>query len=224
MKKLFLSLLITLATVAGASAEDFFDTSKPNEVFNLGARIGINTSNRTINSSIVSRWNINSWGTGFDAGVVADINIRKFISIQPGFFYESRSGSYAYQNSPVEDITTYEYQLGKGREYLFNVPILASFHLYILDDLRWNLDFGPYFQFKLKSTFDEKFEYPRFNYLIYPKTTKCDVGMKMGMGLDICDKYYVGIHYLAGMLHAWNYSDLGGRNKEWMFTIGYNFK
>ena len=234
MKKIILSTALALASITTMSAQDFFSTDTPEKLFTFGARIGLNTSNRTVNSSMVSIWNVNSWGTGFDAGAVADLNIRDFITIQPGFFYESRSGSYAYQSyaynlSDADNYDVVKTQVGKGREYFFTIPVMGIVHFNVLEDLRWNVEFGPYFQIKLKSTFDGKFSYPQvahdgdIYYSKDTKTTKCDVGLKMGTSLDICEHYYVGVHYLAGMLRAWNPAQLGGRNKAWLFTIGYNF-
>lgn len=230
MKKL-LACIALAAAVLPAAADDFFSTDDPDRIFNLGARIGFNTSNRTVSETVATIWNQNSWGTGFDAGVVADINIKNYISIQPGFFYESRSGAFAYQGSAYDEagapyVLT---QVGKGREYLFTVPILASLHFNVLDDLRWNVDIGPYFQFKLRSTFDHKFSYPQasinggIEYFDGVKTARADVGLKMGTGFDLFQKYYIGVHYLAGFCSPWNPGHLGGHNKEWMFTIGYNF-
>lgn len=231
MKKIIAGLTMTLATILPASAVEFFSTAETETIFDLGLRVGINTSNRTISDSFASKWNQNSWGTGFDAGVVCDVNFRDFISIQPGFFYESRSGAFAYQNTDYNDagealtIT----QVGRGREYLFTVPIVASFHFNLANNLRWNVDFGPYVQFKLKSTFDNKFSYPEatsfggISYYHDVKTSKCDVGLKMGTGVDIYRHYYVGVHYLAGLLNPWNPGRLGGHNKEWMFSVGYTF-
>lgn len=231
MKKYLIGLTLASMAFLPSFGQDFFSNEKPDKIFNLGVRVGINTSNRTLSNTVATIWNHNSWGTGFDAGIVADINIRNFVSIQPGFFYESRSGAYTYQNSnftPGGDHFVYT-QVGKGREYLFTIPVVASFHFNIIDELRWNVDFGPYFQFKLKSTFDHKFEYPEatlagaIQYTNDVKTSRCDVGLKMGTGFDIFTHYYVGVHYLAGMCHPWNPGKLGGHNKEWMFTVGYNF-
>lgn len=230
MKRLLLSFAaLAITSLLPASAQEFFSTDDPKEFCTLGARIGVNTSNRTISSSYFNLWNQNAWGTGFDIGVVADLNIKDFISVQPGFFYESRSGSFAYQ-SPMfidsADPIVYT-QLGKGRDYLFNIPVVASFHFNVLPDLRWNVDIGPYLQIKLKSTFDKTFSYPEHQYTGLPvyvgnvKTAKCDVGLKIGTGLDIFQHYYIGVHYLAGFLHSWNPGKLGGHNKAWMFTIGY---
>ena len=231
MKKLILSLTLAATCISTVSAADFFSTEKSSQLFNLGVRVGLNTSNRTLSSSSANLWNKNSWGIGFDAGVVADINFKDFISLQPGFFYETRSGSFAYQSiyyteDGDHDVFT---QLGKGREYLFTIPVLASVHFNITDDLRWDVECGPYLQIKLKSTFDRSFEYPWATaggglvYLDNVKTAKVDVGLKIGTGLNILDDYYIGVHYLAGFCHPWFPGELGGRNKEWMFTIGYNF-
>lgn len=223
--------MVALAAIMPCMAQEFFSTDEPEKLFNVGARIGLNTSNRTVSDAVANMWNQNAWGIGFDAGVVADLNIKNFISIQPGFFYESRSGSFAYQGSAYTEAGEHfvKTQLGKGREYLFTIPILASFHFNITDDLRWNVDAGPYFQFKLKSTFDHKFEYPEptstggIQYFGGVKTAKADVGLKIGTGLDIFKDYYIGVHFLAGFCHPWNPGKLGGHNKAWMFTIGYNF-
>lgn len=231
MKKLLLSLAVAAVAMMPAKAVEFFSTDDAETLFDLGARIGVNTSNRTISNSMASIWNQNSWGTGFDIGAVCDINFKNFISVQPGFFYESRSGAFAYQSvaySPAGDDYV-KTQLGKGREYLFTIPIVGSLHLNLQENVRWNVDFGPYFQFKLKSTFDKKFAYPQaslsggIEYFDDVKTARCDIGLKMGMGLDIYRHYYVGVHYLAGLLNPWNPGKLGGHNKAWLFTVGYNF-
>lgn len=231
MKKLILSIALAASAVLPGAAKDFFSSATPETIFDLGVRVGFNTSNRTISNSVASLWNMNAWGTGFDAGVVCDINFKDFISVQPGFFYESRSGSFAYQSTAYNAAgdSYVKTQLGKGRMYLFTIPIVGSLHFNLSDEVRWNVDLGPYFQFKLKSTFDHKFSYPEatvvggLEYFNNVKTAKCDVGIKMGTGITVYEHYSIGVHYLAGLLDAWNPGRLGGRNKEWMFTVGYTF-
>lgn len=231
MKKYIVAAAVALAAIMPATAKDFFSTEKAPKMFDFGARIGVNTSNITVANAPSSVWNQNSWGTGFDLGVVANINFVDFISVQPGFFFESRSGSYSYindiylndseSNTPV--MTSYP-QAGKGRQYFFTIPIVGSVHFNVLDWLRWNVDLGPYFQFKLSSSFDKKFHYfTNYNaFYTNVKTSKADVGIKIGTSVDIYKHYYVGVHYMAGFCHAWNYSEMGGHNKAWVFTIGYN--
>lgn len=231
MKRKIATLLIAASAAIPCLAEDFFSTGDPDQLFNLSARIGLNTSNRTVSNSVANIWNRNAWGLGFDAGVVADINIKDFISLQPGLFYESRSGSFAYQGSAYTPGGEHfvKTQLGKGRDYLFTIPILASFHFNVSDEVRWNVEAGPYFQIKLRSTFDDSFTYPRatatgaIEYFGDVKTAGGDVGLKIGTGLDIFKDYYIGAHYMAGFCHVWNPGSLGGHNKAWVFTIGYRF-
>lgn len=216
-----------------AGAKKFFDSSSADNLFNIGVRFGINTSNRNIKGSVYDVWNNSAWGTGIDAGVVADINFRDWISIQPGFFYESRSGKYTYINVDDYDAdgVPIDYvQYGRDRSYNFTVPILAAVHLNIADNIRWNLEFGPYLQFSLKNSVSGKFSYPVYSkpgslpvdYLPV-KSSKFDFGFKMGTSITMLNHYVVGVHYEAGVLNTWNESCLGGRRKAWVFSIGYDF-
>ncbi|MCM1152513.1 MAG: PorT family protein [Muribaculum sp.] len=233
ISKLFFSLSVAACSILCSHAADFFSTEKPDETFNIGVHFGINTSNRTLAKDVFKEWNSNSWGTGIDAGATVDINFRDWISIQPGFFYESRSGNYAYAYSAVDadnelvQIT----QFGHGRSYNFTIPILAAVHLNVSDDVRWNCELGPYLQFSLKNTFSDKAIYPTqiiseghlLAGVATAKTKAFDFGFKMGTGLTIRQHYNFGIHYLAGCLKAWKPAELGGRNKEWVFSVGYIF-
>lgn len=225
--------LTACAVASSASAADFFSAAKPQQQFRLGAHFGVNTSNRTVVKDAFDVWNHNSWGTGIDVGVTADIYFRDWISIQPGFFYDSRSGdfSYAYNIGNPDGSVTTVYQLGHGRTYNFIIPIMASCHFNITDDLRWNVEVGPYVQIGLKNTFGNKSEYPLYVFdesLNSPlqgmgtmKSRVCDFGFKFGTGLTILSHYDFSIHYLAGSLDVWKPSVLRGRNKEWVFSIGY---
>lgn len=233
MKKILLTFALIAGLALPASALDFFSTAKPKRLLDLGARIGINTSNRTISDHYFNVQNLNSWGTGFDIGVIAAFNIRDFISIEPGLFFESRSGKFTYINRAfTEDgyLGPDYVQPGKGMQYNFTIPVMASFHFNVLPVMRWNVDVGPYFQINLKNTFSKQFHYPETEYnwgipyTHYSKTKSAgvDVGLKFGTSLLLFKHYYVGVHYLAGFLSPWVPRDLGGVNKEWMFTIGYN--
>lgn len=216
-----------------ASAADFFSTAKCDNLFDVNIVAGVNTSNRTISKDVFDEWNVNSWGTGFDIGATVDVNFREWISVQPGFFFESRSGNFAYSSAmqQADGSKNYYTQLGHGRSYNFTVPILASAHFNVTDDVRWNVEAGPYFQFGLKNTFSNKAHYPLAITAEYPdaipsgwgtaKTRAFDFGLKFGTGITICDHYGFSVHYLCGWLDPWKPSALGGRNKEWIFTISY---
>lgn len=232
MKKISLAIA-SVCIALSANAADFFSTAKCSNLFDVNFAVGVNTSNRTISKKVFDEWNINSWGTGFDAGASVDVNFRDWISVQPGLFFESRSGNFAYSASAIgSDGEKYFYtQLGHGRSYNFTMPILASTHFNITDDVRWNVELGPYFQFGLNNTFKNKVHYPQIiesnndQTIIteagVAKTKVFDFGIKLGTGITIARHYNFSVHYLAGWLHPWKPSQLGGRNKEWLFTLGY---
>lgn len=237
MKRFLLGAMCALA-VGSASASDFFSTEKCDDLFTFGARIGVNTTNRTLKSSAYPDcYHHESWGTGFDIGAVADINIRDYISIQPGFFFESRSGSYTLMGTAagsfLTDDTSEIAQAGNRRSYNFTIPVMAVLHFNVTDDVRWNVEAGPYVAFVLDSSLKNK----RFvvngtadTPLFSQKAATVDFGFKMGTALEILEHYYVGAHYLAGCVGAWKdlkvgpiTKTFGGVTKGWVFSIGYNF-
>lgn len=242
--KRFTTILIALMCVAlsapMAMAQSFFDTSAAPKLLEFGARIGVNSSNVTIKDAAFDLWNKNSWGTGFDVGVVADINIRDFIAIQPGVFFQSRSGDYTYASrywvptvdadgqitNEGEDVVQYGHQ----RSYNLYVPVMASVRFNIGSKVRWMVDAGPYFNFKLGSSgnpslytlmyegeFDVKLRQTEVERRVF------DFGIKLGTGFRFVGHYYVGVHYMAGTRSPWKTEGLGGRNKGWTFTAGYDF-
>lgn len=223
---------------SGAMAQEFFDTSVAEKTFSIGGRIGFNTSNRTFPKGNYTNEVLTTWGTGFNVGAVANINFREYLTLQPGFFFESRSGKaienvqYYMQN---EDNDNYylntRFNVSNRRCYYFTIPVMGIVKFNLAENVKWNVEFGPYIQICLKDNSGENgmklYEYIPEEYatfqIEYPAQARnLDVGFKMGTGLTLFDHYYVGVHYLAGVCKAWKVPD-GGRNKSWMFTVGYDF-
>lgn len=235
MKLRFTLCCALAATFFSASSRNFFSTEEARSLFDIGVHFGINTSNRTIGKKVFDNWNSNSWGTGIELGATVDINFKDWISVQPGFFFESRSGNYAYSSLIVteQDAISSINQFGHGRSYNFTIPVLASAHFNVTEDVRWNVEFGPYLQFGLHNSFNEKAIYLSGNLPASPevrpdqwesaKTRSFDFGFKFGTGLTVLRHYNFAVHYLAGCLDVWKPSRLGGRNKAWVFSVGYNF-
>ncbi|MDE6272484.1 MAG: PorT family protein, partial [Muribaculaceae bacterium] len=208
-------------------------TSAPEDLMTLGVRLGVNTSNRNVNNDVFNVWNCKSCGTGVDLGVVAELNFRNWISVQPGIFFESRSGKYNYVNLYGYDDNQSRIlmtQFGRDRSYSFVIPIMAAAHFNVTDDIRWNVELGPYLQIVLKNKVNGDFSAPVYNDVnglpvayVPVNSTKCDFGLKMGSSLTLLDHYVVGVHYEAGMLKPWQDGKLGGRRKAWVFSIGYDF-
>lgn len=223
--RLMVSLMLLTGSSLSVSAVGFFSTAAPDKLFSFGVRVGINTTNQTVGKDMFETWNVSSWGTGFTAGVVAPINFRDFFAIEPGFFYESRSGDYAYADPAVSGAQNVE--LGHYRLYNFVIPVLAKVRFNLTSKVVWSLDFGPYYSLRLNSTNrylsinsgveDEDAPFP------LGKRKGSDFGFKFGSGLRLMNHFYVGVHYSAGTLNVWKDKDLGGRNKGWTFSAGWDF-
>ena len=245
MKRLIIGALCGLS-IMSAQAVDFFSTDKCDQFFTYGARIGFNTCNRTIgNDAYKYGYTHESWGTGFDIGAVANFHLRDYIAIQPGIFFESRSGSYVVMNSYFNevnpDLFTEYSQAGNRRSYNFTIPIMAIVGFNVTDDIRWNVEAGPYIAFVLNSKVSTKKVFFNGPYrdndelLFNQKANPFDFGFKLGTGLEVMKHYYLGIHYMAGCVPAWKdkksvsatgatlTEEFGGCTKGWVFTLGYNF-
>ena len=231
MKQKYILAALALLGPLCSYAADFLSTEPAENLFNLGVRVGVNSSNRTFPSEKFSAWNVNSWGTGFDAGVVVDLNMREYLSIQPGIFFESRSGHYSYSEDYTNEKNQPDYftQLGRLRTYNIIIPVMASFRLNIADNLQWLIEAGPYAQFKLHASDSNKIQVidqptPTSPLKVeYAKSNFADWGFKMGTGLRLNRHYSFSIHYLAGVGNVWKSPIEGGSNKAWTFTLGYDF-
>lgn len=235
MKKI---LTIAACAVIGAgsiNAADFFSTEQSERLITFGARVGVNTSNRTIDSkAFPDFYNHESWGTGFDIGAVVNLNFRDYISIQPGFFFESRSSRHTIIGNsgsigltPGSDCA----QAGKNNTYNFTIPVMAIIGFNVTDDIRWTVEVGPYVSFVLNSKLNDT-KLINTTEPLFDRNSACvDFGFKLGTGMQVLKHYYIGAHYMAGCLDAWKDRNLanvmkqnyGGLTKAWVFTLGYDF-
>lgn len=250
MKKTILSIVAMLALATpftNAQEQEFFDAGLPETLFTFGIRTGVNTSNLSDNrSSSISDLRLarNQWKAGFTIGAVADINIRNFLVLQPGFFIQTRNHDYSYMmvGGKAEYMSSIE---GNRSSSYIQIPILASLRKDFTEDLQVQVDFGPYFMWGIggedeQKCFDADFVtaepgkeidsyYREEDYFGDKGAVKdYDWGFKMGAGVVIMKHYYVGVHYEAGCRNVLktpenSEHDYSGRNKAWNFTIGYNF-
>lgn len=236
MKKILIALFSVLLFAGSqkATAQEFFDTSDAEKFITFGGRVGFNTSDRSFPSTTQLNFIKTSWGIGFNAGVVANFNFKEYLSLQPGFFFESRSGNLVniveYYQALGNKETHYEYD--HLRAYYFTIPVMGIVKFNLAENIKWNVEFGPYIQIELKETGQDNVEilnmkaqdnglllgYDKYN----AQHRGFDVGFKMGTGLQFYQHYYIGVHYLAGACNAWKMPS-GGKNKSWEFSIGYDF-
>lgn len=232
MKKLIITLMLTVMMLGSSTlkAQDFFDTNDAPTFFTLGGRLGFNTSNKTFPGDHFNLWNKNSWGTGLNIGVVANLNFKEYLSLQPGIFFESRSGDFSYLTDYLDYAGKEQthYEMGHLRGYYFTVPVMGVVKFNLADNIKWMVEFGPYVQVAVKQTGLNDvivlYRLPQVNqYDQYTANySNLDVGLKMGTGLRFYQHYYVGVHYLAGLCNAWK-TPAGGKNKSWAFSVGYDF-
>lgn len=238
MKKTLLTIFLAAATF-GASAADFFSTAESEQFFSIGARIGVNTSNRTMdNNSLPNCYHNEGWGTGFELGAVANLNIRDYLTIQPGFFFESRSGRFTATGDPdgagLGMGGFVASRSGKRNSYNFTVPVMALVNFNVTDELRWSVEAGPYVAFVLGSKMKTEAAITESaSGLTLPlpdKAAGVDFGFKLGTSLQLYSHWYAGVHYMAGCVGAWKdltvgnmQKSYGGVTKAWTFTIGYDF-
>ena len=231
MRNKILLLLISISLgLQGTCAQEFFSTEEAPVFFNLGARIGFNTSNRTFPSGYFNEWNDNSWGTGFNIGAIANLNFKDYLSLQPGIFFESRSGNYSYFTSYYDwyNKEQIHYELGHRRSYYITVPIMGIVKFNLSSQIKWLVELGPYIQFNLKDSGQNNVyvlyrpvQSSFYDYYV-AEHNSFDAGLKIGTAIKVMEHYYLGIHYLAGFCKAWE-KPQGGKNKSWAFTLGYDF-
>lgn len=244
MKTIRLLILSFAAAIGMNASAQLLDAAVPESPFGLGVRVGVNTSNISNNYADAIDgydWTTTSWKTGFTAGVVADLKLRNYIAIQPGFFFQSRNMD--YRNMVTETVpggvSSMESQDGHVRSYNFNIPIMVSLRLGLSSILQARAEFGPYFAFGLGGNNKCTSTSVGVNgELGTPVTYKTDIyggdgymrgfdwGFKMGVGFVFAKKYYLGVHYEAGCRNVYKQPenvrhDLKGHNKAWDVTFGY---
>ena len=232
MKKIIIITILSflLGFNVSLKAQEFFDTEDAPQFFSLSARIGFNTSNKTFPAGHFNLWNHNSWGTGLNIGALANLNFKEYLSLQPGIFFESRSGDYSYLTNYLNYLNEQDthYEMGHIRGYYITVPVMAIVKFNLAENIKWMVELGPYLQLALKQTgvnnVNVLYRLPQSNtYSSYKANHRSfDAGLKIGTGLRLYEHYYVGVHYMAGLCHAWSLPQ-GGKNKSWVFSVGYVF-
>lgn len=207
-----------------------------------GIRGGLNISNIGGNIKDDDHWGGDDVSfpakVGFNLGVIADIELGKSFYLQPGFYYSNKGfkQKYEYSEDGYEEKSVEKY----GLNY-FEIPILASYKLNINDNLRWEINAGPYIAIGIagKSKYkEEATDYPDYSVNVpafgtgetevedsegdkYDTTKgslkRFDFGLQFGTGLTIKDHYYVGLRYDLGLLNTCDNAEDGQFyiNHEW---------
>ncbi len=231
LKHLILSFTLSLACGA-AHAGDM--------PIRVGVRAGLNTSNitETRTASAVIMDHAKNWKPGLTLGAIVDIPMGKRFFLSPGFYYDYRHDTYTVTAAtlpPLEDDAIVITE-GSVSTSWFHVPMLVSYRIPITF-IEFQFDFGPYISMGLGGR--DKYTTSVFEGDDYSETIdiiedafgqkgryiNLDWGFDMGVGLLIADHYYVGAHYLLGARNLAQDREAikAAYNREWQFTIGYNF-
>lgn len=252
MRKIsIVSAIIVLCILSSVSAfsQSFIDTDRAERFLTLGVRAGVTNSNVSPNyGEIFSDVSMvaGDWGTGFNIGIVADLNIRKYFSIQPGFFFSNQSYDTDITSvSMATDLISAVHR--HARYYYFQIPVLASFKFNLVRHIQLVGEIGPYISFGLGgnckvyemtnigSSTGAALESDKYKHSYFGDGTmksvqmkKFDFGWKMGIGLKFAKRYSIMAHYMAGTENIARpnreyESKSKAYNKEWVFSVGFDF-
>ena len=235
------AILAFIAFPSTTKAQDFIDKGTPRQGITCGLRFGITSSNMKTDLKGYSNRTGNDWGTGFAVGGVVNLNVRNYLTIQPGFFFENRSYDYTaiLHDAASQSLIN---NLGHTRNYTFSIPILASMRFQVSKAIEWNIDFGPYFNWGIGGDYemetiatqvssdvtgpntyvnlyeshdyygDEKWQHKKF-----------DWGIKCGTGFRIMNHYVINFYYMLGLKDISSYKQWDMHSRGYTVSIGYDF-
>ena len=189
--------LTASAQRASSSSSSFFSTEKADGGVQFGIRAGLNMAGMAYEEDNVTVSTDNK--TNWHVGIIADIPMMESLYVQTGLYlqnkgYKEKEGDYELTANPM---------------YL-EIPVLAYFAYGVGGKIK-ETDDGD--EDKWDCFGDKGADWKRF-----------DCGLQIGAGLTIAKNYYIGAAYEFGFSNiAKNSGDGKLKNKNWMFSVGYNF-
>lgn len=203
MKKLALSMFLTLGSVMSSNAQEKGDVE-------FGINVGYNSSTVTVSNSIYQP----DSGSGVNFGVAADYFFSEDWSIKGKLIYDQKG----WNNGSFENEVVF-YRTNYNLNYL-TIPVMANWHFGRTSN--WNLNFGPYagFLMSAKETTGGIDVKEGFN--------NTDFGLAFGIGVKIpvSDKLKINIEYEAqtGLSNAFTADNPDQvYNVRGAFNVGINF-
>ena len=80
-------------------------------------------------------------GVGFNAGAGVDFNIARNFGINSGLYLTLKGGSKTYTRINPQVVTADELSISS---YYFQIPVLASGRIHLGNNVRWDINAGPY--------------------------------------------------------------------------------
>ena len=206
-----------LICAIGASAQKYWDGSRPDEPFTFGARVGANASKQYSMDDFADR----DFRLGYQVGVTADINVVRSFSINTGVILMQKGWKWDYEDKrgkkEVTDNATY-----------LEIPVLASYRINLSDQAQFQLNLGPYFAFgiwgdqEVKNSFPNGDNYKISSFAKIEGGKKFDCGVSIGAGFSFT-KFFVGLNYERGLVNVSRDNDKKFQNGSIALSLGYNF-
>lgn len=215
MRKIF--VILALLCNIGATAQEYWDGSRPAHRLTLGVRGGVNFSKQYNNGDGADM----DFRTGFKAGLEMDLNVVRSFSVNSGVYYVERGYKSEYSDYRGSLRTT------DNTAYV-EIPLLASYRVKLSDATQFQLNVGPYLAFgvtgkqKVKSTFAGQQDYSIDSFDEYDGLKKHDIGIHAGAAVTY-SKYYIGVIYERSMMNVSNATGADFQNGSIGICLGYNF-
>lgn len=216
MKKTVLFLVVVLSSM-GASAQQYWDSSRADQLVTFGIRGGVNASKQYAMDDQADR----DFHLGYQVGVAVDLNLARSFSINTGLTMIQKGWHWDYDDSrgkqDVKDNATY-----------LEIPIQASYRVALSDQAQFQLNLGPYFAFglfgdqKVTSTFPNGDNYSIDTFDEFEGGKKFDCGVTVGAGF-VFSHIYLGVSYERGLINVSNDENKRFQNSTIALSIGYNF-
>ena len=183
-----------------ASAQQYWDSSRPDHRFTFGVRAGFNLS-KLIEENLEWRYRM-----GYQAGVSVDVNLVRSLSICTGVTYIKKGFKMELEYGPT---FTMEYDY---KPAYIEIPLALSYRIKLSDSSQFQLNGGGYYSFGLKGS-DE-------NYFT-DTMKKEDLGVILGAAVTY-SHYYFGANYERS-LKSLSKTDDKSYNSSIVISLGYNF-
>lgn len=216
MKKTVLLFGLLICAIS-ASAQKYWDSSRPDKQFTFGVRAGANVSKQYSTDDFDDR----DFRLGCQVGVTADVNIVRSFSINTGVIMIQKGWKWDYEDGrgkkEVTDNATY-----------LEIPLLASYRIDLSDQAQFQLNVGPYFAFgifgdqKVKNSFPNGDNYKISSFEEYEGGKKFDCGLSIGAGFTFSN-IFVGLNYERGLMNVSRNDNKKFQNGSIALSLGYNF-
>ncbi len=201
MKNLLLIVIISLLSIGGVQAQEFF---------NFGVKGGVNFA--TLTGDDADELDL-KMRTGFHLGVLAEIMISNKFGIQPEVLYSTQGGN-ADMNFFDEILGNVEADL--KLEYI-SIPVMLKYFV----TPGFSLEAGPQFSFLSKSEIEAEFQGDSETEDLKDDTESFDIGAAVGVGYGLPQGFLVQARYVMGFSDV--YTDTDTRNSVIQLSVGWKF-